>query len=66
MKHLRNAQILFLAAAAVVFVLAVFTKLHVLPGSLFNVTVGGLHRIADTFLFFSVALGLTWLALKKE
>jgi hypothetical protein len=66
MNTLRKVQVVFLAAAALVFAIAVLIGLHVLPNHMINITIGGLHRIADTLLFFSIALGLVWLVFKKQ
>jgi hypothetical protein len=59
-------QVVFLAAAALVFIAAILAKLHVMPILWLDITIGGLHRIADTLLFFSIALGLVWLVFKKQ
>ncbi len=66
MSALRKVQVVFLVAAALVFFVAVLMWLHVVPSHLVKITVGGLHRIADTFILSSIALGLIWLVFKKE
>ena len=65
MSALRTVQVISLAVAALIFVVAVLIGLHVLPYLPLNITVGGLNRVAQTFILFSIALGLIWLVYKK-
>ncbi len=66
MGTIKKLQVGFLAAAALIFAIAVLTKLFILPNHLFYMTVLGLHRVANTLLLFSIATGLTWLVCKKQ
>jgi len=66
MNTIKKLQIVSLSAAAVIFMIAVFTKVHVLPNRLFLLMTQGLQRVADTMLLFSIALGVLWLVYKKQ
>jgi len=65
MELIKKLQCGSLGLAALVFAIAVLTGLHILPNLMLRLTVGGLHRVADTLLFFSLALGL-WRFLEKK
>jgi uncharacterized membrane protein len=66
MKALKIIQWASLVLAAVVFLLAVLTGFGVLPNHLFIVKTGALQRIADTGLFFSIAVGMYLIVNKKK
>jgi len=65
MEIIRKLQLVLLALAALIFTIAVLTGLHILPNLMLRLTIGGLQRVADTLLFFSIALGL-WRLLEKK
>jgi|GEM_PF-3292443 len=66
METIKKLQIAFLALAALVFIIALLTKVGVLPSHFILLALGGLHRVTDTLLLFSIGLGLLWLVLKKQ
>ncbi|MFO7888772.1 MAG: hypothetical protein R6V04_00375 [bacterium] len=66
MKTLKMLQSVLLIVGAVVFLLGVLTALSVFPKGVFLVTVGGLHRVADTCILFSIALGLLFVVMSKK
>jgi len=66
MNTIKKLQVVSLLAAAIIFIIAILTRMHVLPNRLFLLMTQGLHRVADTMLFFSIALGVLWLVYKKK
>ena len=66
MKILKILQIVLLIVGVVVFLLGVLTAVHVFPKGVFLLTLGGLHRVADTCILFSIALGLLVIVMRKK
>jgi hypothetical protein len=66
METVKKLQIVFLAIAALVFIIALLTKVDVLPSHFIMLTLGGLHRVTNTLLLFSISLGVLFLVLKKQ
>lgn len=66
MSALRTVQVVLLAVAALVFVIAVLMGLHIMPYLPLSITIGGLNRVAQTLILLSIALGLIWLVYKKQ
>lgn len=66
MKALKIVQGSFIVLSAIVFLVGIFTAFHVLPGGLFILTTGGLQRMTDTLLLFSIAVGLYLIVAKKK
>ncbi len=66
MKILKIFQIILLIVGAVVFLFGILTALNVFPQGAFLLTLGGLHRVADTCILFSIALGLLIVVMRKK
>ena len=66
MKTLNTIQWTLIALSAVIFLLAVLTGFGAFPARMFLVRIGVLHRIADTFLLFSIAVGVYLIVNKKK
>lgn len=66
MKALQILQIGLIVLAAVVLLCGILTAIHLLPaGSLF-LTVGGLQRMANTLVLFSIGLGVYIIVCSKK
>jgi len=66
MKTFKIVQGLLIVLSAVVFLLGILTVFHVFPSGLFILTTGGLQRMTDTLLLFSIAVGLYLIVAKKS
>jgi hypothetical protein len=66
MKALKTIQWVSIVASAVIFLLAVLTGFGAFPARAFLVKISVLHKIADTGLIFSIALGLYLIVNKKK
>jgi hypothetical protein len=66
MKTLKIVQLLLLVLSAIFFLLGIGTTFHVFPAGLIILTVGGMQRMADTLLLFSIAVGLYLIVTKKK
>jgi len=58
MKVLKVIQGLGLILAGIIFLWAVLTGFGVLPEGSLILTIGGLQRVTDTILLFSIGVGL--------
>jgi hypothetical protein len=66
MKALKTVQGSLIVLAAVILLLGIFTELHIFPRGSFLLTTGGLQRMTDTLLLFSIAVGLYLFVAKKK
>ena len=58
-------QLILGILAAVVFLIGILTGLGAIPQGAFILTLGGLQRLTDTLLFFSIAIGV-WIIAKHK
>ena len=58
MKAMKMIQSVLLVVAAIAFLIGILTVLNVIPAGALKLTSGGFQRVADTCLFFSIALGV--------
>lgn len=65
MKVLKILQGALVVLAAIMMLLGILTALNVFPAGMLLLTTGGLQRMADTFLLFSIGLGVYILVCKK-
>jgi hypothetical protein len=65
MKVLQMLQVVLIILAAVVLIWGILTGLNILPAGSLLLTTGGLQRMANTLLLFSIGLGVYILVCKK-
>ncbi|MFC1570124.1 hypothetical protein ACFL4L_07800 [bacterium] len=65
MKTMKMLQTVLIVLAAVILLWGILTGMGILPGGVLMLSVGGLQRMANTLLLFSIALGVSILVSKK-
>ena len=66
MKTLEKLQIILIILAAILLLVGILSKLLIIPIGMQLVQVGGLHRLANTMLLFSIGLGVYIIVGKKK
>jgi len=66
MNALKIIQGLLIALAALVFLCGFFTVFQVFPRGALILTPGGLQRMTDTLLLFSIAIGAYLIVTRKK
>ena len=65
MKALKMIQPILLVVAAIMFLIGILTALNVIQSGALILTTGGFQRMADTCIFFSIALGVLLIVNRK-
>jgi len=66
MKALKTIQTVLIIIAAILLIWGILTGMGAIPNGILLLTLGGLQRMVNTLLLFSIALGIYMIATKKD